>query len=130
MEKHIINTSFYNREVYLIEADTAEKASTFINETWKDNFDKINMKDDCRGFQWETTCPSDIKGFKARFYIYIHPLEYKNTTVEHELIHLTWAILEYIGIVVTQDNHEAFTYFYEYLLNQVREIIATITSKK
>lgn len=118
-----IDTGFYNQEVYLIFVEDGKLASDYINSIWTTNIDKVDMGNDCRGFQFKSNY-NNGKYMKARFYVFIHPSDLENSTVDHELIHLTWDILDHLGIKLSNDNHEPMTYFYEYLITQIREAIS------
>ena len=119
IQKYIIDTTPYNQEVYLLVHSSGRKVCEHINNDYE-NVDKIEEDDKCRGFEWKTHYLTD--GYeKGRFYLYIHTDNLTNSTIEHEAIHLTWDILDHVGVQITNDNHEAFTYFYEHILKQIRE---------
>ena len=117
-----LDTSLYKQDAYLIIADNGKEVSQYINTKFT-NIDKCSEDERCRGFQWKTYFLID--GFeKARFFIYTNTKEVKpnNTTILHELLHLTWDILDHVGIDLTADNHEAQTYLLEHLVKQTQGI--------
>ena len=44
-------------------------------------------------------------------------------TIVHEAVHLSWYILESVGIKVTAENHEAQAYLVEFLVKKIKEVI-------
>jgi hypothetical protein len=57
--------------------------------------------------------------------------------ISHESVHAAWKILEYAGVTVTADNHEALAYLTEYvfaagmeLLNQYEAALEEKANKK
>lgn len=123
VSQYNLDTSFYNQEVILLLAESSSEATSHIIEKFPDNLDKPSDDGNTsRGFQWKTYYKID--GYeKARFFVVINYSEIYKTTADHELLHLAWDILDHVGIHLTNDNHEALTYFYEYLLEQYRDII-------
>jgi hypothetical protein len=121
MKTFQLDTSPYNQDVWVILGDSASNAVKFINEKFKDNIDELDDDGNrCRGFQWKTHYLSGSFE-KARFFIYIHIKDLKkSTTVEHELLHLTWDILHHVGVRLTPNNHEAQTYLFEHLINDFK----------
>ena len=121
---HKIDTSIYCQDVFVIFHDSCIEATKYINDEF-DNEDKLDLENDARGFQWETSYKFEGM-LKNRFFMFVNSnelLKHNNTTVEHELIHLTWAILDHVGVKIKANNHEAFTYFFEHLLVQVKNLI-------
>lgn len=116
-----LDTSPYSQEVWVLIGDSASKAVNFINEKFTDNINELDDDGErCRGFQWKTHYPSGIYE-KARFFVYINVKDIKKTTtVEHELLHLTWDILSHVGVKLSPNNHEAQTYLFEHLLKQFK----------
>lgn len=115
-----LDASIYGQEIYVLISDSASKVTKHINEKFKGNIDKLpDEGNTCRGFQWKTLY-STGNFEKARFFVFIHDNELRTTTPEHEFIHLTWSILDHVGIELSYENHEAFTYLFEHLLNQFR----------
>jgi len=115
-----LDTTPYNQEVWAIIGNSASDAVYYINEKFKDNIDELDDEGDRhRGFQWKTHYLSGTYE-KARFFVYINVKDLKTTTVEHELLHLTWDILYHIGIKLTNTNHEAQTYLFEHLINDFK----------
>jgi len=64
-----------------------------------------------------STCES---GHTFVIYIpkFIHDAE-SYSILNHELLHVNFFLFDYIGIKPDVDNHEAFTYFYDYLTEQL-----------
>jgi hypothetical protein len=124
-----LDTSHYKQETILLLGISGQEAGKEINS--HGNLDKIEEKNDCRGFVFDTSYMNKESYQKGRFYIYVNvnDLTEEQTTLEHELIHLTWVILDWVGVKVSANNHEAFTYFYEHLLKQIRIIIKTNTKQ-
>lgn len=55
----------------------------------------------------------------GRWFIY---LEEKNlATLCHEAVHITYMMLEMVGIKHSADNHEAFAYLQEFIFTKVAE---------
>jgi hypothetical protein len=126
-----IDTSIYNAEVYLIIGDSGKAVGQYINTKFEGNIDKVEEDDKCRGYQWKTYYPAGNGYEKGRFFVYINTMELtpNNTTLDHETIHLTWDILTHVGIIVDAENHEAFTYLYEHLIKQCREVVDDTLNK-
>lgn len=122
-----IDTGFYGQDVYLILGDSGTDATKYINTKFK-NVDKLEQDDKCRGFQWKTHYLKDKYFEKARFFVYIASSEIfeESTTLEHELLHLSWDILDHLNITLTPENHESQTYFFEHLLKECKKFIKKV----
>jgi hypothetical protein len=119
-----IDIPIYERDVYLLVEDDALTATKRINAE-HDNIDKIEEENDARGFVWETKYLRENGVEKSRFYIYVEKND-STTTLEHELIHLCWGLLDSVHVKINSKNHEAFTYLYEYLLKEFRDKIKNV----
>lgn len=122
-----LNSTPYDRECYLVIASSCKDGSKFIDETFTDHFYKDKLykekeKDTTKGYQTRCRIRNGDEE-RSRFFIVLRADEIFETTVEHELIHLTWDILNYCSVEITADNHEAMTFLFEHLLNQTREYI-------
>lgn len=42
-------------------------------------------------------------------------------TVVHECLHMAWFVLDYVGVEIDQDNHEALAYLQEHLVKQLQD---------
>jgi hypothetical protein len=120
-----LNSNPYDRLVYIVIAQNCEEGSKYVDETFPDHVKKDKLynpkdKNNARGYEVRCRFWKDEKQ-NVRFFIIIDEKDLEDTTIEHELIHLTWDILDYCGIVITPDNHEAMTYLFEHLLKQCRE---------
>lgn len=115
-----IKIPIYRQVLYILIGDSEENAN-LINNTHADNIDKVSASSDERGFTWSSDFKVGNETFK-RFYISFEDKEKgcDKTTVEHETLHLSWFILDYVGVKISPKNHEAQTYLYEYLLQQIR----------
>lgn len=51
------------------------------------------------------------------FALYVESLD----SLDHELIHATWFILNFAGVIIDRDNHEIQAYFFEYLKKLILE---------
>lgn len=115
-----INLPIYKQEVHLVIEKTSIDCCNIINESHS-NEDKLELID-ARGFFWDTNYKN--KGIlKKRFYLAMSEDSFDDTTLEHEVIHLAWAILEHVGVRINSKNHEAFTYLFEHLLTECRNEI-------
>lgn len=118
-----LNIPLFDQEAWLIVTKTTKEAVEIINTKFtheeKIEYDGENV----RGFQWNSFYIAPDNHQYERFFIYINVSEIKTTTLEHELIHLSWAILAHAGIKLSLNNHEALAYLYENLLKQCKEII-------
>lgn len=123
-----IELPIYNQHVYLVVNKTSLENTKEINNEHQDNEDKLEDIKDARGFCWNTTFKLPHGGYKGRFYITLEEIEIvnKTTTLEHELIHLTWDILDYVGINISNSNHESFTYLYEHFLIECKKEISKL----
>lgn len=121
-----LDTSLYKQDVFLIISSNGKEAGEYINKNFK-NIDKSDEDNKCRGFQWKTHYHKE--GFeKARFFVYINIKEIgkDKTTIFHEILHLTWDILDHVGITLSSDNHEPQTYLYEHLIKQCLAVIKSL----
>ena len=62
------------------------------------------------------------KGISS-FVLWLNP-DYTQGTLIHELLHASWSLLDYVGIKLTENNHEAQAYLLDYLYTQVMNITA------
>jgi hypothetical protein len=115
-----IKIPIYNMVLYVLVGNSEESAN-LINETHTDNLEKVSAASDERGFTWHSEYKKGKDTFK-RFYVSFEEKEigYDKTTIEHEVLHLSWFMLDYVGVKISPKNHEAQTYLYEYLLKQIR----------
>jgi hypothetical protein len=116
-----IDVPLYNSDVYLLIENNCLLATKRINNE-HNNLTKINEENDSRGFVWETTYLKENKVEKKRFYIYVEKNDL-STTLEHEVIHLSFNILEHVGITINYDCQEPLTYLFEYLLTECKKHI-------
>jgi len=122
-----IDLPIYEQEIHLVLGETSISCCNLINDSHV-NEDKIEPID-CRGFFWETNYK--YRGIlKKRFYIALSKHELENTTLEHEVIHLTWSVLDNVGVKINSNNHEAFAYLFEYLLKSFRSKIKELAIDK
>lgn len=121
-----INIPIYKQEAYLLVGTTTPELVEEINLKHENNIDKLESFN-ARGFQWDTEYKEESGYIKKRFYLAITKTELLDTTLEHEVIHLTWAILEHVGVKINSKNHEAFTYLFEHLLQECRNEIKNLT---
>lgn len=42
-----------------------------------------------------------------------------STCLDHELIHVTWFILDHYGVQIDADNHEIQAYLFEYIKREL-----------
>jgi hypothetical protein len=121
---YCLDTVPYYPDAILILANTAPEAARYINNTYPEHTDKCDeeLLKNAAGFQ-DTFSYLEDGVLKNRFVVCILYRYLNDTTPEHETIHLAWAILHWAGVKLTPNNHEALTFFYEYLLKQVRDII-------
>lgn len=59
-------------------------------------------------------CQSSFENGKFAIYII------DKSCLDHELIHITWYILDYYGIKLEVDNNEIQAYLFEYLKNKIK----------
>lgn len=124
MVHHTIKIPLYNREVVLIIGQNAKEASEYINNFFTPILPIEEESPDYKGFAWFGEAIQEaFKKPRTTFFIYLNQDNLTNTTVEHEVIHTTWDILNFIGVRVTPTNHEAFTYLFEFILREVRKIL-------
>ena len=122
-----IDLPIYNQEIHLVLGETSIDCCNLINNSHV-NEDKIDPID-CKGFFWETNYK--YKGIlKKRFYLALSKDDSENTTLEHEIIHLSWAILDHVGVKINSNNHEAFTYLFEHLLKSFKSKIKELAIDK
>lgn len=80
-----------------------EEAITWIKTYHPNDIDNIDLLRSSEGLTL-------LFEENPKFFMYYQP-----TSLDHELIHLTWFILEFTGIKITHDNHEIQSYLFEYL---------------
>ena len=44
-------------------------------------------------------------------------------SIVHEAVHLSWCILEMVGITLTADNHEVQAYLIEFLVKELKNLV-------
>jgi hypothetical protein len=50
-------------------------------------------------------------------------------TIVHEAVHLSWAIIDQVGVGINQDNHETQAYLVENLNNEIKEVVSNAREK-
>lgn len=92
----------------------------FANKAFKKNgFIKTTVDHSSRGSQGCEEITNDKNQKDRLYYITIHDTEVKESTLIHELLHLTQDIMESVGIKFrTGAANEPFTYLQEYLFEQ------------
>jgi hypothetical protein len=91
------------------------------------NFPIFSFKDKEKCQKWvklnypnETKLIEDLDNVFGIFYQFPGPSSFllfynNNTTLDHELIHATWYILNYAGIEIDSNNHEIQAYLFEHI---------------
>lgn len=117
-----LSTIPYNVRTYFIVSNNGEEVCNYINETYNPII-KVDNKNDSDGFQVSVEILDEkTKYIKTVCFLWLDEKSL-NKYLAHELIHLTWDILDIVGVRISNNNHEALTYFFDYLLEQCNEFI-------
>ncbi len=85
-----------------------------LDETWYSGI---------RGLAGFHTFIEDEKNGIRTYIIWIRPVKNKNSelflTISHECLHCVFKLLPSIGIPMTEQSEEAYTYLHEHLTNEV-----------
>jgi hypothetical protein len=114
-EKYRIHIPIYNQEVLLIVGQPYQ-AYNFMEETY-------NIKYSFKGKAGEGMQIDNEENGITDFVLWLNE-GYDTDTVVHEVVHISWHLLDYIGIKLDADNHEAQAYLIEFLYNQIMNITA------
>ena len=50
-------------------------------------------------------------------------------TIIHECVHLSWAIIDLVGVKINEENHETQAYLVENLNNEIKEVVNNAREK-
>jgi hypothetical protein len=117
-----LSTIPYNVKTYLIISDNGEEVCNYINDTYNP-IEKVDNKNDSAAFQVSIEVLNEkTKYISTICFLWIHE-KYLKKYLSHELIHLSWDILDVVGVKINNNNHEALTYYFDYLLEQCNNFI-------
>lgn len=111
MEHQIIEIPLYKTQVDLYIVDHMYTAVQAIEEKYKRI--RLNIDFNSKGYS------SKFK-YKDRYkYLIIIEKGSELSVVAHECLHMSWYILNAVGVTVDAFNHEAQAYLLEYLFNNI-----------
>lgn len=62
-------------------------------------------------------------GEKGKHFALVVPVDLAWWDIGHECLHAAWAVLEYVGVMVHEENHEALAYLQGFLCESLHEKI-------
>lgn len=113
---HKIKLQPYNDcEIGIVIGNTIKDSLQYIEKNYK-----LDLKDQYKSDGYAIKIVNDTT-LETRFFVC---LQYDTVTkiVVHESLHISWFFLEWLGIEVTVDNHEALAYLQEYIFKSIMEI--------
>jgi len=111
MDAEIIEIPIYKTKVELYAYDNIETSISLL----KHKYNKYNFNIDQNTVGYSTWIKVD--GINKFIILINRDSDY--SIIAHESLHLTWYILDSIGLEVNSKNHEAQAYLLEYLLNNI-----------
>ena len=120
-----IEIPIYNYPVILCFGDN-EDFEEYLLKSYKvrpsDNFDSF-----CEGYAMtlEKRMSGGIKELNSVLFIKSGDRQGNSVeeTVNHEAIHISWHMLDFFGIKLSEDNHESLTYLVTYIYREVMKNI-------
>lgn len=118
--KHfLIEDEVFNRKIYVVVGDP-EKSRNHLKRKFKLSYE------DCDSISKENDgCYFSVTNHKSQRKVFVIWVKnFRNTpgdiaVVAHEILHLTFAVMCYIGVKISDDSEEAFTYYMDSILKKV-----------
>jgi hypothetical protein len=113
-----LNIPIYNNVIHVYLYPNEIKEATDILEK---KYSGVNL-DDCMfidAFVYEFINKTEI----AHDLVMVLPFNVKNKIIAHEAIHAAWNILEFAGVTINNDNHEALAYLVGFLIDGIETIL-------
>lgn len=120
-----MNNYYIKKEIPLFHATydifigpTAQGIEDHINDT----FPSLNYKlpSNATGYTSLISCPVAGKGVIVVLNTFMADELEIDQTIYHEAVHVTWMILEALGIKITYDNHEIQAYLMESIISDLK----------
>ena len=106
-----IEIPVYKTYVELYAFETIDTSRGLLEHKYKNT--KFDIKENSLGYStW-------FKNKGENKFIIVITNETNVATIAHECVHLTWYILESVGVKVNLENHEAQAYLLEYIIFEI-----------
>lgn len=116
-----LSTIPYNVKTYFIISDSETEIVEYINDNYNPK-ERVESNNTCAGFEVCITSINPKTNVESNIcFIWLHDKYLKY--LYHELIHLSWEILSIVEVKINNNNHEALTYLFDYLLEQCNDFI-------
>ena len=111
-----IHIPIYGCSLYLFIGKTVEDITPLVDSVYPNTV--IDLKDKV-GYTVQLTHTNGVTNFAMFLPLLNRPVADIVSTINHESIHAAWYILDYVGVIVNADNHEALTYLTQYIFDNV-----------
>ena len=115
MDALIIDIPVYKTYVELYAFEKIDTSKGLLEHKYKNI--EFEIKEDSVGYS------SWFKNKGENKFIIVITNETNVATIAHECVHLTWYILESVGVKVNLENHESQAYLLEYIIFEIIKLL-------